>query len=383
MAKGGTIKWPSICPYCAARVEKVGRSNWGRHILRHTQKVKQELEPEGLMEEVLDISQGPLAPLTTAFRSAIRRSEGLTTLPASEAVRLWQDLFHDGPALYPASECWVKKPAYDDLLNELVHEFDKRETKVYVRGRPHFPCEDAPFIKVLQQLQDPDASLTYYATNMSTRVAQMRMPERFIGTHPYYMDNDIVTSINVTPKYTFVDLHIDHGKYVVTTSYGGCVKLWAAYPLTNENRRLYGKECAQNDIFIRLHDKLERGVFLITTDDVAIKLPPGCLHATLTLRGGVVPGFEYTTASCLRMSAAVWDLHSAEFQMGRDGDVPLFEALIMAWRSDHQEIRAEACQIMCPRWKTLNKSKCPELSKLKKLCGLDCQHCGKPWKVHV
>jgi hypothetical protein len=160
------------------------------------------------MEEVLNVLQGPLAPLTTAFRSAIRRLEGLTTLPAPEAVYLWQDLFQDAPALYPASECWVKKPAYDDLLNELVHEFDKRETKVYVRGRPYFPCDDAPFIKVLQQLRDPDASSTYYATNMSTCVAQMRMPERFIGTHPYYMDNIILTSINVTPKYTFVDLHI-------------------------------------------------------------------------------------------------------------------------------------------------------------------------------
>ncbi|ETS87458.1 hypothetical protein PFICI_01286 [Pestalotiopsis fici W106-1] len=218
---------------------------------------------------------------------------------------------------------------------------------------------------------------------MSTSVAQMRMPERFIGTHPYYMDNDILTSINVTPKYTFVDLHIDHGKHVVTTSHGGCVKLWATYPLTDENRRLYAKECAQNDIFIRLHDKLERGVFLITTDGVAIKLPPGCLHATLTLRGGVVPGFEYTTASCLGVSAAVWDLHSAAFKMGRDGDIPLFEALIMALRSDHQDIRTEAFQTLCPRWKTLGKCKCTELSKLKKLCGLSCHHCGKAWKVHA
>ncbi|ETS87459.1 hypothetical protein PFICI_01287 [Pestalotiopsis fici W106-1] len=126
MPKGGTVKWPSICPYCAARVEKVGKNNWGRHIQRHTQKAKQELELEGLMEEVLDILQGPLAPLTAAFRSAIRRSEGLTTLPAPEAARSRQDLYQNAPAIYPASECWAKKPAYDDQLNELVHEFDTR-----------------------------------------------------------------------------------------------------------------------------------------------------------------------------------------------------------------------------------------------------------------
>lgn len=378
MPRGGKIKWPHICPYCAKRVEDVSKSNWGRHIQRHSQKAKQELEPEGLMEEVLDISQGPLAPLTAAFRSAIRRSEGLTTLPATETIHLWQDLFQDAPALYPASEYWVKKPAYDDLLNELVHEFDKRETKVYVRGRPHFPCDNAPFSKVLRQLRDPNASSTYYTTNMSTCVAQIRMPERFIGTHPYYMDNNILTNINITPKYTFVDLHINHGKHVVTTSHGGCVKLWATYPLTDENRRLYAKECAQNDIFIRLHDKLERGVFLITTDDVVIKLPPGCLHATLTLRGGVVPGFEYTTASCLGVSAAVWDLHSAAFKMGRDGDIPLFEALIMALRSDQQDNRTEAFRTLCPRWKTLGRSKYAKLSNLKRLCGPNCHHYGKP-----
>ncbi|KAI1322674.1 hypothetical protein F5Y16DRAFT_404223 [Xylariaceae sp. FL0255] len=139
------------------------------------------------------------------------------------------------PMLFPAAECWQRRPPVDDYMTDLLHGFSKLTTRIYARSKPHDLIIPPPLYKVLRQLHSPDLSSTKYAINMFAESVELRIPDRLIGYVFLYRDSDLGTTTNITPKFSSAELHIDHGKHSVTLLHGGCVKLWVLYPLTPHN----------------------------------------------------------------------------------------------------------------------------------------------------
>jgi hypothetical protein len=56
--------------------------------------------------------------------SVIDRLGGVSTLYPSKTPHLWNVVSLELPPVFPATECWIGKPSYDDLLNDLLHAFN-------------------------------------------------------------------------------------------------------------------------------------------------------------------------------------------------------------------------------------------------------------------
>lgn len=156
--------------------------------------------------------------------------------------------------------------------------------------------------------------------------------------------------------------------------------MFALFPLTTVNRKLYEENCTSDHVFVRVSDRLEKGKFGILSEKDAIYLPPGYLHATLTLKGGLTPGIDYITTTCLEASAVVWDIHMKVFEMSESDSTPLLEAVMMGLRSDERETNILAAQLFCDRWKPLRKA--GRAAEAQKLQGKACLHCHQPWNRH-
>ncbi|KAI1163013.1 hypothetical protein F5B18DRAFT_354191 [Nemania serpens] len=413
MPRGGIRKYPDKCPRCkqSEKEAKCSRNNWGRHILkckgigagrkspscdrlsfsslsppRSDEQVAASVAvaySNDPVTEFLATPDGPLYHLAQAFKQAIDRSDGVSSLSASREADQWRALSLNPPEIFPASECWVKKPSYDIFLNDLLHAFDKSSTKVYLRGKPNDPHPDAPMLQVIRQLEAPKVAETYYATNIYSETAELRIPERYAGRHaPYYNEDGIWTTTNITPQYTFVDLHIDHGRHGITTLHGGCIKMFALYRPTRHNLDVFERHCDSDDIFIRTWRKLEGGQFVVFSEEEAIYLPAGCIHATITLKGGLVPGIEYTSVGCLEISANILDIHARKFSLKSDDILPFLEAVIIGLSAGNESEKALAARHLCEKWVIINRSKGDLSPKVKKLLTNSCINCGQAWKRH-
>jgi hypothetical protein len=73
------------------------------------------------------------------------------------------------------------------------------------------------------------------------------------------------------------------------------VKLWALYPGPC-NRAVYEKEIAVNQQYARCEQELIGGRFAVTLPAEGIVLPPGWLHATLTINPGALFGSTISVA---------------------------------------------------------------------------------------
>lgn len=304
----------------------------------------------------------------------------------------------------PAREVWAFKPSFDEFMDELQAKILPKRPSIYMRGKPYEPRRDIPFYRVISQLWVPDVSNTMYATNLESQESKMRIPE-ILAKYDVYDDEPTMTT-NITPQYTVVDIHIgwccchktlirrltnadcstpDHGKHVVTSSHGGCVKLFITWPPSHHNLALYSKAAHSNNMLVTLHQGLEGCQMLLITDEDAILLDSGTLHATVTLRGGATPGIEFTSAKCLDITHKLLEMHSETQRLGRDVGRPFLEAVMVASRDVQR--RRRALDLFCAMYPTLSKAKCDLLAKARKAVaeGTDaksCASCGKLWGRH-
>ncbi|KAH9905205.1 hypothetical protein F4778DRAFT_729069 [Xylariomycetidae sp. FL2044] len=400
------------CHYCQTKIYEQG---WKRHIesQSHKNKVnhykKQQTLPVdqlpgpqlqleahitvtpqdgsvgSLVRDFLHTTGGPLSPLASAYAKEIVRTGGLSGLQPegdTELTRIWAGLGLRPPMLFPAAECWQKKPPPDDYYTDLLQGFSKRETQVYSRGKPFNPIVPPPFREVLRQLDRPDPSSTKYAINMLADSVEVRIPERLLGLVPAYLDSDIITTTNVTPKFSAAELHVDHGKHGVTLLYGGCVKLWALYPLTPYNLERFSTARGSDVAFIQLQGQLEGGKFCVQTEDQAIYLPPGCVHSTFTLQGGLTPGIEFSTVECLEPAAKMLDLNLKGLGLCGNDYYPLLEAIIMGLRSERQDQQEKAMEVLCPKYRKVRTVNPGILPKVKRQLPKYCSKCNALWGKH-
>jgi len=65
--------------------------------------------------------------------------------------------------------------------------------------------------------------------------------------------------VNLTSKFTLVDLHVDQGLGGLSTAVGNCVKLWLLYRPTNHNLDVMQKIGNMKRRLQRIRKKLEEG----------------------------------------------------------------------------------------------------------------------------
>lgn len=125
-----------------------------------------------------------------------------------------------------------------------------------------------------------------------------------------YLEQHMV--FNLTPKYSFVDLHVgtylrlgtyccthsrtepDYGMDGISSPIHECM-IWFLYPGTELNPSLTQNELGQHAKFARLGGLLEGGMVVRTTCRDALYIPAGCVHEVFTIRGGFLVTIDYTT----------------------------------------------------------------------------------------
>ncbi|KAH8889914.1 hypothetical protein GQ53DRAFT_842479 [Thozetella sp. PMI_491] len=345
--------------------------------------------PRDLLDAFLgmaDGADGPLRPLALAFKEAIRRANACNSGISTSTSSIWGEFGLKPPMALSAKELWTEKAQDDEFMDDLIEKYERGTTNIYRRGQPHTPNTSATLYTVIKQLSVPNPTETFYATNLVGGQSQMQIPERLRGSTAY--SDDLMVTTNLTPQCTFVDLHVDHGKHVVTAVHGGCVKLWALYPWTNHNRKVYEKHAGEHDMFIRLHTLLEHGEFPLTEDGEALYLTAGCLHATYTLQGGPTSGIEYTTKECINYTFPVLQVDLRVFGSDEDSSRPFLESIIMAARSeDTKDKAAKFFCVMYPKitgaaGKTAIFAEAKQALRREESGNQDCGSCGKKWQSH-
>lgn len=135
-------------------------------------------------------------------------------------------------------------------------------------------------------------------------------------------------------------------------------------------------------MFIDLQGVLEGGEFYIQNELLALYLPPGCIHSTITLRGGLAPGITFTTAECLGPSALIWDLDYKTVKTDKYDCVCFVRAVAIIMRSGDQAKKQEALSKLCDRYKKISKLRPDGWSEVRKYLPKQCSQCGKQWGKH-
>jgi hypothetical protein len=180
-------------------------NHFRRHVALHDKIHKEEevLEMHRLVENFIVESGERLVP--TLFKQAIEKAKGLSTLQRGE--KQWSKHGHVDAYLFPANQCRDESVTDSQILNESLHDFDIRQTKVYSVNKPGEPDKPPMLSDVMEQLHNPDPSNAKYAVNLG----QGRGVKRPIDMAVEVTDSEMITTCNITPQGSFVDLHI--GEY--------------------------------------------------------------------------------------------------------------------------------------------------------------------------
>jgi hypothetical protein len=117
---------------------------------------------------------------------------------------------------------------------------------------------------------------------------------------------------------------------------------------------------------------------------MAIYLGPGCLHSTYTLKGGIVPGINYTTKQCLEVVMTLIEIELHHFEILEPADIqPVLETVILCLAPDSGQ-RHEALVAVCKLSKTdqLKKHHLYGTMKTETKAEGNCLHCNKRWRLH-
>ncbi|KAH7114116.1 hypothetical protein EDB81DRAFT_921206 [Dactylonectria macrodidyma] len=336
------------------------------------------------VESFLEIHLGPLGPLAKAFRKEIIKAGGFTDFCSWQEISN-QDSSGFTPVIFPDEECWTN-PNDNGLLNEILQSFDQNRDKVYSVGAPHKPDEVANLYDVIEQLYEPNVRCPKYAVNLASETA-IRKPERFIHhkTDPHVT---LTTTTNITPQYARVDVHADRGYHVISILRKNGIKLWGFYPPTKQNLELYRQHRVSDSIFIQHHNEFQGGKFCVQQHGEAMYIPPGYLHITYTVKGGILPGTQYLTQDCLSVASHLLEIDRSTCGLS-DGDCqPLLETIYLNLQSNEPSNQNEAMEVFCEWTSKDKKFKQSKLSihktvkdKLRSM-GLNCTRCKKPGVNH-
>jgi hypothetical protein len=176
--------------------------------------------------------------------------------------------------------------------------------------------------------------------------------------------------------------------------------LWALYPPTSDNLDAFYKMGGQEAKFARLASILEEGRCAITTHGATLYMPPGWLHATLTVRGGILFSVSWTRSSDHPMLANIL-IREIKADKNDAWYDPLLDSCGLSFATDGtlneeepNKRREEVLRTLCPLFKDIgmiakkDKTKKSPLREWSKLFSQlnkvkTCPKCKEPVSSHV
>lgn len=169
---------------------------------------------------------------------------------------------------------------------------------------------------------------------------------------------------------------------------GQCVKLWVNFPGTTDNCAMLRQLDSDDACFVKALRQLQGVRFTLTDDSIAIRLPPGCIHGTVTLSGGLTTGIEFSSESSLKAAASFFDTFVATNVKSPIGQYrPLLESLKLSFQSLEPDKRQQATIVLCERFLLLRKGPRDnyifnETLNAAKQMNDCCQGCYRLWSNH-
>ncbi|KAE8334465.1 hypothetical protein BDV24DRAFT_26640 [Aspergillus arachidicola] len=203
---------------------------------------------------------------------------------------LWQLSTVSVPILLPSSKCWVSRaPSQNELIEDTIQAIKSSSPSTSVSESTFKPRSDKAAV---------------YLTGLRLPIVKkmgFRCPDDLCTV--VERNEEPNEQVNLTPKFSFADLHIDYGEDGVSTPIGDCRKVWFMYPPTQKNLAAMANLEGQRHKLSPLSDTLEAGIVVKTTSDHALYIPAGCLHATFTL-GGYLIANDFTTFRSIKATGA-------------------------------------------------------------------------------
>ncbi|KAF4467512.1 histone demethylation 1 [Fusarium albosuccineum] len=364
------------CIYCW---ELIGKSNRRRHLdVVHYA----DATVTALIEKYLRNLKDHQSLLAGALELEIERAKGLRSLKDGKYQEACGLSKSDSAFLMDQLECWKQETTGQHVFEDIMHDFDKNKSQdaVFSTTESNHPEQETSIEEVIRQLFEPNTSRTVYAVNFTIRDA-MFMPQRLqhheISSQPRIM-------ANVTPEGTVIDLHVDRGYHGITALKYGCIKIWGLYPWTSANKKLWEEHCQSPQRFVALQGKLEEGRFFVQLQTSAMYIPPGCIHMTVTIKGGFVPGMMYITHESLEAAADDLDIDISHGMPRKAADFePFLESVIMCLKRGGDR-RETALKTLCRLSKESGLRKNKLIDEVKKEVDAkdSCGVCGKKWAGH-
>ncbi|KAL6240325.1 hypothetical protein RBB50_012763 [Rhinocladiella similis] len=216
----------------------------------------------------------------------------LVTSATEDLHTLWKTHTTCLPTVVPAAACWRGlQPSFEQLWIESA-KIKIYDLRVYEQGEQSANAALA-FCQMARPNHDNPTCIIGMEPPALVRYRTFGGCAQLHQQVTTYLEQRMV--FNMTPKFSFVDLHIDYGKDGISATLHECEKVWVMYPPTPHNLQWMAEHRGQQAKLAQGMAVLEGGVVAHTTSAEAVYLPAGCLHAVFTVAGGFLVSIDCTT----------------------------------------------------------------------------------------
>lgn len=205
------------------------------------------------------------------------------------------------PRLIPTKECLACQiPSSDFLWENIIHNIEPKQYVEVIINTPDGLQEKKEMqwnrvvATLLKEIGRPAESTPELSAIFSLPLLapdiQLRLPERINRT---IITPDLAEehTLNIGFANQLVNFHVDTGYAGLSALAGDCEKVWLLAPPRDPNIKLLGEDHTFPYLVANL---TPLAVFRQTSTDV-IFLPPGLIHATYTIKTGILYGNNFRT----------------------------------------------------------------------------------------
>lgn len=257
---------------------------------------------------------------------------------------VWKQYTTRPPVVVVANGCFTSaEPTVEDLWRA---GFSAKGSKVFVNGEENERPDN--FALAFFQLHRPNKrcpiSVIGIQPSKTALSSEYLVPSSLATYVTAHAQRDII--YNLTPKYSFVDLHIDYGADGISKTIGDCEKYWFLFPPTERNLDLLSSAHGEQGKLRKILNHLECGIIAKTQSSEALYIPAGCIHATYTTAGGFLVAKDFVTTRTYQYIALL--MRSKYFQTFDVGS----RELCLKWFAISLEIAAQYQPVLavCEAW---------------------------------
>lgn len=206
---------------------------------------------------------------------------------------VWKQYTIRPPVTIVANSCFTSaEPTVEDLWRA---GFSAKGSKVFVNGEENGRSDNfaLAFFQLFRPNKRCPISVIGIQPSKTALSSEYMVPASLATYVTAHSQRDVI--YNLTPTYSFVDLHIDYGADGISKTMGDCEKYWFLFPPTKRNLDLLASVHGEQGKLRKLLNRLECGIIAKTRSSEALYIPAGCIHATYTTTGGFLVAKDFVT----------------------------------------------------------------------------------------